>query len=95
MRLIEAEDQTLITKLRLKAGDFVEKVAKRAGISDSSKIKEMQNLINATSAKSAAKTAVEVIDAVSKVANFPAGACAKIAIETLNNVNVFKYVKQA
>lgn len=95
LRLIEAEDQTLITKLRLKADDFVKKVAKRAGISDSSKIKEMQNLINATAAKSAAKTAVDVIGAVSSVAGIPSNACAKIAIETLNNVNVFKYVKQA
>ena len=93
LRLVETEEQTLITKLRKKAAAFVAKISETIKDSDQSKIKEIQSLINSTAAKNAAKSIVDVLSGISTITGSAVDIYAKMAMETLNDLNIFKHIK--
>ncbi|MBB5219691.1 CHASE3 domain sensor protein [Treponema rectale] len=71
LTLIEKENQTLVTKLRIKKDEFIEKLKKTLKIDSDSKINEIQNLINKNDAQDAIKSACELASKIAGFINIP------------------------
>lgn len=84
LTLIEKENQTLVTKLRIKKDEFIEKLKKTLKIDSDSKINEIQNLINKNDAQDAIKSACELASKIAGFINIPQNTIAEVIINTIS-----------